>query len=450
MNQLVECATVLPPVRLSRRQARCLAQSDYLEEAGSPRLVRLATFTIGAVVCAFLIWAGVTRIQETAVTSGSVIPSLLNQVVQHPDGGVVTAVLARDGSLVEAGQTLLRLNDTAAVAELNRMRARLNGLKLKSVRLLAFATEREPDFSFAGDAYRGLVDDQATIFRAQVESRTSQREVLRQQIAQREAELSGFDAREATARKSLALLQEELGMRETLMKQQLQSKLLYLDVQRRVNEARGDLAALEHERQKSADALAEARNRLTDLDMRLKTEALSEMGEVTGDLAEVHQTIVRLEDQIARLEIKAPVAGIVKGLQMTAAGGVIRAGEPIVEIVPTGKLVAETRISPADIGHVAVGQPVKVKVKTFDFARYGAVPGTLVDVSASTFVDPQGLPYYKGTIWLDQQFVGADAGQNQLLPGMTVQADIGIGDKTLLEYVLKPVYASIHSSFRER
>lgn len=450
MNQLVECAPALPPVRLSRRQVRCLAQSDYLEEAGSPRLVRLATFTIGAMVCGFLIWAGVARIDETAVTPGSVIPSLRNQVVQHPDGGVVTAVLARDGSLVETGQTLLKLNDAAAVAEINRMRARLNGLKLKSVRLLAFATEREPDFSFAGPEYRGLVEDQATIFRAQVNSRNSQRDVLRQQIAQRKAEQDGFDAREATAGDAVALLEEELKMRETLHKQQLQSKILYLDVQRRVNEARGDLAAVRNERQKSADALAEARSRLVELDTRLQTEALSEMGEVTGEIAEVHQTIVRLEDQIARLDIKAPVAGIVKGLQMTTAGGVIGAGEPIVEIVPTGKLVAETRISTTDIGHVRVGQPVKVKVNTFDFARYGAVPGTLVDVSASTFVDEQGLPYYKGTIWLDQQFVGADPRQNELLPGMTVQADIGIGDKTLLQYILKPVYASIHSSFRER
>lgn len=245
-------------------------------------------------------------------------------------------------------------------------------------------------------------------------------------------------------------MEEELEIRRTLHEQKLQSKLLYLDIQRRVNEARGELSTLKHERDKTAESLAEATSRLTELNMRLKTEALSQMGDVTSELAEVQQSIVRLEDETARLDIKAPMGGIVKGLTVNSVGNVVRPGEPILEIVPTGKVVAETRIDPRDIGHVEIGQPVKVKVSTFDFSRYGAVSGTLVDVSASTFVDEHGLPYYKATIWLDQQHVGSDPKQNILLPGMTLQADIDIGEKTLLEHILKPVYASIHSSFRER
>jgi HlyD family secretion protein/adhesin transport system membrane fusion protein len=196
--------------------------------------------------------------------------------------------------------------------------------------------------------------------------------------------------------------------------------------------------------------LAEARHRLVEADMRLHKEALSEMGDVTAEMAQVHEAIARLEDRVQRLQVKAPLRGVVKGLRVTTPGSIVGPAEPILEIVPTGTLVAETRISARDIGHVQIGQPVKVKITTFDFARYGAVRGTLIDISASTFADEQGVPFYKGTIWLDQQHAGSDPERNALIPGMTVQADIDIGGKTLLEYLLKPVYASIDTSFRER
>jgi HlyD family secretion protein/adhesin transport system membrane fusion protein len=450
MSELVPAVAGNAPIRISGRQLRFLPQSDYLEEAGAPALTKLATWSIAALVSAFVGWSALAEIDEAAISPGEIVPTRRNQVVQHLEGGIVAEVLVQDGDQVDEGQVLVRMDPAGATAELDQMRVRYMTLQLKAVRLLAFASEREPDFSFAGPQFSGLVEDQRSILRAQVKSRDSQRQVLGQQIAQREAELTSIDVRLMAHDQSKSLLEEELGMRRKLYEKRLQSKVVLLDSQRRTSEARGVAADLEQQRQKAENALAEARHHLVEAEMRLHKDALSEMGDVTAEMAQLHEAIIKIEERVQRLEVKTPLRGVVKGLRVRTAGRIVGPAEPILEIVPTGMLVAETRISARDIGHVRIGQAVKVKVATFDFSRYGAIRGTLVDVSASTFADEDGVPYYKGTIWLDQQHAGKDPSRNLLAPGMTVQADIDIGGKTLLEYLLKPVHASIDMSFRER
>ena len=175
------------------------------------------------------------------------------------------------------------------------------------------------------------------------------------------------------------------------------------------------------------------------------------MGSVTGELAQVRETIAKLQDRVRRLDITAPTRGIVKGLTTRTIGAVIGPGELIVEIVPLDDvLVAEVRISPRDIGHLRIGQSANVKVTTYDPARFGVVEGRLKRVSASTFKDEEGEPFYKGIIELSQAFVGSDPDRNPVLPGMVVDADIVTGSKSLMQYLLKPVYRGLDSAFRER
>lgn len=149
--------------------------------------------------------------------------------------------------------------------------------------------------------------------------------------------------------------------------------------------------------------------------------------------------------------MRSPVRGIVKGLKLHTVGGVVAPGEVLLEIVPMDEeLIVETRISPYDIGHVQVNQPAKVKVIAYDFARYGAISGVLKSISASTFRDDDGVPFYKGIIDLDKNHLGDDPDTNLVLPGMTVQADINTGEKSILQYLLKPIYVSASQAFRER
>ncbi|HEC14746.1 MAG TPA: HlyD family type I secretion periplasmic adaptor subunit, partial [Rhodospirillales bacterium] len=318
-------------------------------------------------------------------------------------------------------------------------------------RLRAFGEKRKPDFSFAGDKFASLVQDQRTIFEIQEDTKRNRRDVLLKQIDQRSSEVDLFEDQEVTMEKNIALLEEELNMRETLFKKGLSPKIVYLDIKRQVNQAQGDLATLEGEWQQATEALDEARSRLAEEDAKIREQALSEMGSVTREVAQVTETLNKLEDRVRRLDIKAPVRGIVMGLKANSVRGVLAPGAVIMEIVPMDKdLVVEAKITTNDVGHVRTGLPVKVKILTYNYARYGGITGVLKSVSATTFLDAKNKPYYKGTIVLDRNYVGFDPEKNRVLPGMTVQADIKTGKKTLLQYLLKPVYSSVDRSFRER
>ena len=433
------------------RQVRFLAQHIVLEEIGIPGFLRTMIIVVGVIIMTFLVWAATTDVREVAVAPGEVIPTGQVQIVQHLEGGIIDEILTEDGAVVDAGQILLRLDPKSVVSKLGELRANRAGLLLKAERLRAFSEGRTPDFSFVDSKYTGLAADQLAIFEVQESARVDREAVLDDQIKKNEAQLDLLEGQKKTHSKVIALLNEELGMRQTLLKKGLSSKLKVLDMQRQAAKAQGEYAELLGEVELAKRTLAESRSRRQELDATLREEAISELDTLTRELAEVGETLVRLEDQADRLDIRAPVAGIVKGLQMNTLGGVVSPGGVVLEIVPMDKeMFVEAHISTRDVGHVEEGQPVTVKVSTYDYARYGGVSGKLAGVSASTFVNDQGIPYYKGFVSLDHNYVGGDPKRNLVLPGMTVQADIKTGSKTLLQYLLKPVYASVNESFRER
>ncbi|MEO5335512.1 MAG: HlyD family type I secretion periplasmic adaptor subunit [Magnetospirillum sp. WYHS-4] len=451
----VDAPPPLAPVKRGDRQSRFLAQSVLLEEGGSSGLIRVATLTISTVVAAFLGWAAITEVEEVAVAQGEVVPSGQIQSVQHLEGGIIKEIIVQDGDLVERDQPMLRMDPQAAYSEHEQMRARAIGLGLKAERLRSVGAGVKPDFSKIPEAqkYPSLILDQQSIYESQIASRDNRREVLLKQLEQKKSDISLLRDREATLRQGVSLLQEEFRLRDSLLKQGLTTKVLYLDIKRELNVQQGELSKLQSERSRAFESLNEATQKLLELDTTLRETAMVEMGTVTAELAQVNESLAKLDDRVRRLEVRAPVRGVVKGMKTHTVGGVIPPGGVALEIVPLEKeLIVEAKISTRDVGHVRVGQPVKVKVTTYDYARYGGITGELKDISASTFLDEKdkNQPYYRGVVSLDRNYVGFDPERNRVLPGMTVQADITTGKKTLLQYLLKPVYSSISESFRER
>ncbi|WP_135078360.1 HlyD family type I secretion periplasmic adaptor subunit [Terasakiella sp. SH-1] len=439
------------PFKLGSRQTRYLAQSVVLEEAGTSSLIRAGMITVGLVIVAFVVWSYFTEVDEVSISFGEVIPSGQIQTVQHLEGGIVSEILAEEGQIVEAGDILIRLDPAAAYSERAQMKARRASLLLKAERLRAVGLDREPDFSIVSQEYADMVKDQETIYQVQTGSQASSRQVLINQIEQTSTELDVLDEQEQTLRQHLTIVEDELKMRENLYKQGLTSKVVYLDLKREANQSRGDVNKVVQERLKALEAHEEAKNRLAQDVAKSKEQALQEMGTVTSELAQVREALAKLEDRVERLESRAPVRGIVKGMQATTVGGVLAPGATITEIVPLDKeLVVETKITTRDVGHMRVGQPVTVKITSFDFARYGGITGELSSISATTFMNEKEEPYYKGQIVLDRSYVGYDPENNRIMPGMTVQADVTTGKKTLLQYLLKPVYTSVNEAFRER
>jgi HlyD family secretion protein/adhesin transport system membrane fusion protein len=436
------------------QQMRFLAQSAMLEEAGTPRLQRAAMFAVSGLVACAIAWAAVTKVDEVAVGPGQILPSSRVQVIQHLEGGIVHEILVRDGALVKKGQVLLRLDRAASMAELDQEQAKETILSLQADRLAAFAGGKGwKPLKLTGRLarYRHLVADQLALLAQQRREHMSRRVVIQSQIRQREAELIVLAKTEMSLARQLAIVRESFQMRQRLLKQGITSRANYLEIKRDLERTTGEFDAVHARSGKARAELLEANQKLEELAQRLRGEALAQRGKITAELAQVREKLKRLQDRVTRLEIRAPVRGYVKGLKVNTVRGVIQPGQPIMEVVPVDRnLIVESRIATRDVGHLQIGQRAKVKIDTYDFARYGAVLGTIESISATTFQDDNGRPYYKGIIKLDRTYAGHNPKANPITPGMTVQVEVITGSKSVLAYLMKPITTTIQSGFRER
>ncbi len=434
-----------------RARSRFLIQSIKLEEAGPPGAISGAMIFISVLILAAIGWAMITEVDEVALAEGEVVPAGSIHSVQHLEGGIVSAILVREGDMVEEGVSLLQIAPTSTRSDLNQMLARRASLVLQEERLRAFAASRVPDFAAAIDGYEDLKEDQQAIFRTQVANRTNQVMVVQSQLSQAEGEYQRLINRAESLREQIAFLQEELEIRQRLLDQGLMSRIVFLDTQRELAQSEGSLVETIDSIAETQSSMSELNGRADEIISRLENEALTQAGEISGELAQVEQALASLTDRVDRLDVRAPVRGIVTSLKTLTINAVVQPGEVLMEIVPIGdELVVEARVSPNDIGHVEPGQPADVRVSSYDFSRFGAVSGTVRQISATTFVDEQLVPYYRAVIALDQDFVGEVDGINPIIPGMTVQADIKTGSKSILDYMLRPVYRGLHGAFRER
>ena len=401
-------------------------------------------------VIGFIVWSTITPMKETAATHGQIIPSGSVHVVQHLEGGIISGINVRDGEVVEAGQVLLRLESAAAQAELDQLRARESALSIKAERLRAFVLGFDPDFS-GGRAYPNLVDDERTILQLQKEARDTQRTVLMNRIEQRRAEIASLEGQRKNLQSQIGIINEQVEMHRDLEAKGMVSRMELLDNERTLIEVVGQLNTVIADITVARESLNEARSAIFELEASLGSDALEEMGSVSAELVQVRETMLKMQDRARRLEVTSPVRGVVKGMVTQTIGSVVPAAETIMEIVPIDDvMVAEVRIEPKDVGHLEVGQSAQVKVTTYDVARFGTVEGTLQRISATTFLDEREEPYYKGIVALGKPYVGENPDMNPILPGMVVDADVSTGSKSLLRYLLKPVFRSIDGAFSER
>lgn len=420
---------------------RALTQSIALEEVRLPSIFTFSVTLIGSLLALFLTWAAITPIEETASAAGQVVPSDYIQSIQHLEGGIVKQILIKEGDLVEAGQKLILLDATNADADLGQMRARQESLQLQAARLRSFAT---------GNADQQLTEDEKAILSSMVASRDSQENVLRDQISQKQKELAALNSTRSALEKNLVLIKKETEMHEGLARQGIGSQLMAMNSERDLNQINGQIGEITNQQNRAYDAIREAQNRLHSLGADLRSDAMKTLGTVEAELSEVNKSISKVESAALRTTITAPVRGIVKGLNIHTLGAVMEPGKTMMEIVPVEKsLEVEAMISPSDVGHLKEGQPVKIKVSAYDFSRYGNVNGKLKNISASTFQTEKNESFYKARVTLDQNYVGTDPRRNLILPGMTVQASIVTGEKTILQYLLKPLHVAADSAFHE-
>lgn len=439
------------PAILGDRQRNLLSDSIHVEEEFLPSFVRPMVTTTIAIVLMFFIWAAFTKISEVARAPGEIIPAGQAKLVQHLDGGRVQSIAVEERMLVEQGQELLRIDGTEALAELHQMQVRLIALTLRGERLSAFSENRPPDFARYAGQYQDLLADQQTIYQNQLAARNSTLAVLDKQIEQRKQRIMQNRAALFAALKHQAITRDLTTMREQLAERKLVKRTILLETLRAKVTAEGEVARLNDEIDVSQQELAEMQHRRTDSLNQLRQDALSEMGRVRAEMAEVEEAIRNLSAKVDRLLITAPNRGYVQDLKVITLGQVIQPGAILMKIVPDDVgLEAEIRIQPKDIGYVQVGQSVNMRISSFDYARYGFATGKLKKVSASSIVAENNEPYYRAWVSLDQPYVGRTPGQNLLQSGMGVDAEIVTGEKTFMTYLSKPVIDVTTRAFKER
>ena len=390
-------------LRSETEQLRYLPQSVLLEEAANPYFARMTMMWINAAIIVFVLWSALTNINEVAKAKGEVVPQGFVQVVQHLDGGIVTDIHTGEGDLVKKNQILLQIDDGSTKQDLAQARAKQLFLNIEAERLRAIVDNKKPDFS--------------KIISASGKSNNSKS--MGGYSYSNDPQLRKLYNRFDKLKKNLQIAKETLSLHAKMHKQGHVSKLTILQHQKEVS--------------------------------KIEEEIHKELNDVEAQLAQNVEIVRKLNNKLKRLQVRSPVYGLVKGMKINTIGGVIDPGETLMEIVPLDKnLVVEANISPKDVGHVHVGQPVKVAISSYDFTRYGAAEGVLEFLSATTFLDENGASYYRARISLQNNYVGKDKNKNPILPGMIVDADIVTGKKSILAYLLKPIHLSVNTAFTER
>lgn len=433
------------------RHRRLLSESIQLEDEVTPRFVKPTLLAIATLVAVFVGWSYLVDIKEVAHAPGEVIPSGSVKIVEAVEGGSVVGIHVEGGQLVKKGQRLVTFDETQALSDLKQMEARYASLRLRAARLSAFVDGRIPDFSEFAAAQPNLVADQQQIFQNQQDAKRTSAAVIESQIEQRRREITQLRDALSVARDQQRLTAQMVEMRQKMVDRKLIPRMEFLETKRAKVSADGEVGRLLEQIQVNQQTLNESERRLEDLDAQLKRQNLGELGTVTAEIAEIENAINSLRNRVSQLDLHAPADGLVQDLRVVNEGQVIEPGGLIMNLVPIDQqLISEVKITSRDIGHVKVGQEVLVKVSSYDYGRFGGIKGELESVSPTSFVEEGKDPYFKGKVSLERSFVGDEARQFYVRPGMGVQAEIITGEKTLLAYLLKPISDAIDRAFSER
>lgn len=434
------------------------AERDYLPELASatlqdsPRRSRLIVWLAAALLITALVWAKFAVLQEVTMGEGKAIPSSKVQVIQNLEGGIVSEIYVREGQLVDKGATLLRLDDTRFQSNLGENKADRYGLMAQVARLEAEAngqpftvppevTQRAPQ----------TAADEMTLYRARQGRQASEQNTLNEQLRQKTQELAEFRSKAEQFRSSLGLLQQELAMSEPLVQRGAVSPVEILRLRRSNVELRGQLDATSLAIPRAEAAANEIRSKLQESQMTFRSDAAKELNQKRTELNKLNANTLAIDDRVSRTTVVSPVKGIIKTLKVNTVGGVVQPGSDMVEVVPVEEnLLVEARVRPQDVAFLHPGQPAMVKFSAYDYTIYGGLKGKLELISADTVTDDKGNAFYVIQVRTDKNHLGGDTKPLLIIPGMTATVDIITGEKSVLDYLLKPVLKARTEAMRER
>ncbi len=416
----------------------------------------LLLYLIGLVFVVFIIWANFASLEEVTRGQGSVIPSSQVKAIQNLEGGIIDEILVREGDTVSAGDVLVRLRNIQASSDLNSSESRYLGLKTIVQRLRA-ESEGADIVEFSDDVIKGApesVENERATFRAKRSQIDSQLSVLRQQQSQRQQEVTELNRRISDSRRVLGLSREEMNMLRPAVERGAAPQMELLQLERSIAELEAEMNGLQLALPRARSAVSEATERIEEVRTTARADAQRELAERIVEMNSIRENLSALEDRKDRTMITSPVDGTVVNIKFTTQGGVVQPGEQIMEVVPLGdNLLIEANIRPSDIAFLYPGQKAIVKLTAFDYTIYGGLEGEVENISASTIVEQEGgqeEEYYQMLVRTDKTAIEHNGEKLLIKPGMQAQVDVLTGEKSVMDYILKPFKKASQTALRER
>jgi HlyD family secretion protein len=426
------------------------------------RLNLIGVATIVVLVGGIGGWAATAQLSGAVIAPGLVVVESNVKKVQHGTGGIVGQIFVKEGSVVTAGQVVVRLDDTVPKANLGIIRSQLDEFGARRARLVA---EREgaDEIVFAEEltnrmaepAVAAAVTGEQKLFESRRKARTGQRAQLRERIAQIDEEIRGLSAQRKAKENEIDLIGQELVGVAELYAKNLVSIMRFMALQRDKAKLEGEHGQLGAEIARARGRIGEIELQVIQLDQDFSTEVLKELREIEGRTSELKERMVAAADQLKRIDIVAPQDGVVHQLGVHTVGGVIASGDTIMLIVPRqDQLIVEARVAPADIDQIVLGARVQVRIMAGNQRTTPAVDGEVTHISADLTREPAsgvqpGQAYFVARVSLSEQSI-AQLGELRLVPGMPAEVLIETGVRTPLEFLLKPLQEQIARTFRER
>jgi membrane fusion protein, type I secretion system len=403
-------------------------------------------------------WAATTEIAGAVLASGRVVVETNHRKGQHPTGGVVSLINVKSGDHVKAGALLIRLDETITNANLQVIVKQLDQLAIRAARL---AAERDALAQFdLPEPYQDRMDDpdikrivdgERKLFESRRQSHIKQLQQLRQRVQQNREEIQGIESQAGAKRKEIALMREELAALETLEQQQLVTTSRMVSIRREAARLEGDLGRFVASAARIKGQISEIELQILALEQELQTKIVDELRQIETKQAELEERRIAAQDMLTRIEIRAPISGIVHQLSVHTVGGVINPAEPVMLIVPQDdKLIVEARVAPQDIDRIFVDQPARVVFSAFNQRTTPELDGVVKHVAADLARDDlTGETYFQVRIVLPDDQVQR-LGDNTLVPGMPADVLLTTDSRTALSYLIKPLEDQFSKAFRER
>jgi adhesin transport system membrane fusion protein len=435
----------------SRRLMRLIAPrldrqlGDHTELARPRQFILVTVFLL---LC-LLVWSWFAQIDMVVRGAGRIVASEHNQIIQHLEGGIVSAILVREGAAVKKGQTLISIADVRANADLGEGNVKILGLRARIARLKAEAGGAS-SVAMSADLRSDdpAVQSELASFAARQSKLSQELSVLREQSAQRQAEVGEAVSRQKSLVSEFDLAQRQYKLVHGMFERNAASQLEDIQAQSKAQDAQSRLSATNAMIPRLSAAIAEAQAKMGEAASRFRADARSDLTVSENELARLQEEIKSRNDRVSRSEVRAPMDGIVNRVLMNTVGGVVKPGDAIIEMTPTDdKLVIEAKVAPTDRAQLMTGAPARVKVSAYDYGVYGAMKGVVTEVSADTVPEERGERFYRVKIEVTRD-PKLDTGL-PLMPGMTATADMIVGRRTVWQYLMSPLSRFGQTALRE-